>query len=127
MFRVIRINDNGSNQPADIIVLPGSYEGSGAARKSITESGEYFIINSFNYQDDGTKPISPDNSQGQTTEKTASQHEMDGSDKKSQQAAEIGQGSTEKENGSKAEGSGKTKTSAPKKSSSGPASSSKKK
>ena len=91
MFRVIRITNTPDNQNDEIIVLPGSYDGTKAARESISEPGDYFLIKTFNIKKDGIKGTGEDNSGSAQTSQTTAQTGMEGGNSESQQ--DIQQGS----------------------------------
>lgn len=109
-FRLLKISDD------QLIVLPGNYDGSGAARAAITEPGEYLLINSFKIQADGNNSITENNFGSKAIAKTAPETGMESSSAAG--IKEVQQGNDGKVSSSaKKESSAKKKSSSAKKSS----------
>jgi len=49
MVKVVRVTTAADNQSSELFILPGNFNGSVDARNSITETGEYFLINTFHF------------------------------------------------------------------------------
>ena len=73
-------------------VLPGSFDGVAAARESIDEPGEYFLINSFKIDTNGIKKHSTDenNSQGKTDPESSSKNDLESSSAAGEQTIQAG-------------------------------------
>lgn len=112
MVKVVRVTTAADNQSSELFILPGNFNGSVEARNSITETGEYFLINTFSFINHGNDSTKANHSGSETTKETTPPVGMEsgnttGQQKIQQGSADQKQASSKKESSTKKE-SGKT-------------------